>query len=100
MTTLRRVAILIGILGAVLLAVFCKPVSRLSFGDDQHAGSVALLALAVFFGEVSVGQIALVQGMRRIADLARASVLGAFYGTLFSIPIVYFYGERGVVPSS
>ena len=98
-TTLRRVALLIGILGAVLLAVFCKPVSRLSFGDDQHAGSVALLALAVFFGEVSVGQIALVQGMRRIADLARASVLGAFYGTLFSIPIVYFYGERGVVPS-
>jgi hypothetical protein len=36
-------------------------------------------------------------------DLARMSVLGAFYGTLFSIPIVYFLpagrGKKGVVPS-
>ena len=98
-TTLRRVALVLGVLGALLLVIFCQPVSRLSFGDDQHAGAVALLALAVLFGEVSAAQGALVQGMRRISDLARMSVLSAFYGTLFSIPIVYFYGERGVVPS-
>src|SRR5208283_4704728 len=61
--------------------------------------SVALLALAVFFGDISQGQAALVQGMRRIADLARMSVWGAFYGTLFSVPIVYFFHEDGVAPS-
>jgi PST family polysaccharide transporter len=37
--------------------------------------------------------------MRRIGDFARMNVLGAFYGTMFSIPIVYFYRENGVVPS-
>ncbi len=98
-TTLRRVALFLGAFGAVLLVVFCKPVSRLSFGDDRHASSVALLALAVLFGAVSAGQGALVQGMRRISDLARMSVLGALYGTLISVPIIYVYGERGVVPS-
>src|SRR6185436_2513099 len=98
-TTLRRVALLLGALGALLLVVFRKPISRLSFGDDRHAGAIALLALAVFFTDVSIGQIAVVQGMRRIADLARTSVLGAFYGTVFSIPIVYVYGESGIVPS-
>ncbi len=97
--TLRRVALVLGVVGALLLVIFCKPVSRLSFGDDRHAGAVALLALAVLFGEVSAAQGALVQGMRRISDLARMAVLSAFYGTLFSIPIVYIYGERGVVPS-
>jgi antigen flippase len=98
-TTLRRVALVLGVMGALLLVIFCRPVSRFSFGDDRHAGTVALLALAVLFGEVSAAQGALVQGMRRISDLARMGVLSAFYGTLFSIPIVYFYGERGVVPS-
>ena len=98
-TTLRRVAFILGALGASLLLIFCRPVSRLSFGDVQHAGSIALLAMAVFFADVSAGQTAVVQGVRRIADLARISVLGALYGTVFSILIVYFYGERGIVPS-
>lgn len=98
-TTLRRVALYFGALGSLLLLVFSKPVSRLTFGDEQHAGAVALLSLAVLFGNVSAAQGALVQGMRRISDLARISVLGAVYGTAFSIPIVYFFGERGLVPS-
>ncbi len=102
--TLRRVAFYSGALGALLLLIFCKQVSRLTFGDEHHAGGVALLSLAVFFSDVSAGQGALVQGMRRIADLAKMSVLGALYGTLFSIPIVYYYyrqgmAEKGVAPS-
>ena len=98
-TTLRRVAFCTGGLGALLLMILSQPVSRLTFGDDKHTAAIALLALAVFFSDVSDGQAALVQGMRRISDLARMSIWGAFYGTVFSIPIVYFLGERGVVPS-
>ncbi len=98
-TTLRRVAFCSGAMGALLLLALSKPVSWLTFKDYRHTGSVALLALAVFFGDVSQGQAALVQGMRRISDLARMSVLGAFYGTLFSIPIVYFFRAEGVVPA-
>jgi antigen flippase len=97
--TLRRVAFCSGTLGALLLLALSKPISWLTFKDYSHTGSVALLALAVFFADVSQGQMALVQGMRRIADLARMSVLGAFYGTLFSIPIVYYFRENGVVPA-
>ena len=96
---LRRVAMLTGAVGALLLLIFCKPVSWFMFNDGNHAGAVALLALAVFFADVSAGQAALVQGMRRISDLARLSVWGALFGTVFSIPIIYFYGEAGVVPS-
>jgi PST family polysaccharide transporter len=97
-TTLRRVALYSGALGALLLLIFSKPVSQFTFKDDRHAGTIALLALAVFFGDISAAQSALVQGMRRISDLARINVLGALYGTLFSIPIVYFLGEPGLGP--
>jgi enterobacterial common antigen flippase len=103
-TTLRRVALVLGLLGAVLLVVLCRPVARLSFGSYENAGAVALLSLAVFFGAVSAGQSALVQGMRRIRDLAMINVLGGLYGTLLSIGIVYFFwragdAKRGVVPA-
>ena len=98
-TALRRLALCTGALGSLFLLIFCKQASRLTFGDVQHSGAIALLALAVFFGDLSAAQGALIQGMRHIADLARMNVLGAFYGTLCSIPIVYFYGDRGVVPA-
>jgi antigen flippase len=98
-TVLRRTAVLLGILGAGLLVVFCRQVSALTFGTDQHAGAVALLSLAVLFRLVAAGQGALVQGMRRIADLAKMGVLGALFGTMISIPMVYFLREEGVVPS-
>ena len=98
-TTLRRVAFCSGVTGALLLLGLSKSISWLTFKDYEHTGSVALLALAVLFADISQGQAALVQGVRRISDLARMSVLGAFYGTLFSIPIIYFFHENGVVPS-
>ncbi len=79
--------------------VFSGPLSTLTFGSDRHAGAVALLGLAVFFRSVSAGQGALIQGMRRIADLAKMGVLGAFLGAILSIVLVYFLGEQGVAPS-
>jgi PST family polysaccharide transporter len=96
---LRRISILLGLLGAVLLVVFSHQVSTVTFGTNQHAAGVSVLSIAVFFSLVSAGQGALVQGMRRIADLAKMGVIGAISGTLISIPFVYFFRDRGVVPS-
>lgn len=98
-TTLRRVALLVGTIGALLLVALCNPVSRATFGNDQHATQVILLSLAVFLTAVAGAQTALVQGMRRIADLARLSVSGALFGTILSVTIVYFFRQRGLVPS-
>ena len=98
-TVLRRTSILLGVLGALLLVVFSSQVSTLTFGSDERAGAVALLSVAVLFLLVADGKGALIQGTRRIADLAKMGVLGALFGTIISIPVVYFLGEKGVVPS-
>src|SRR5581483_7999935 len=58
-----------------------------------------LLSLAVLLTLISNGQGALIQGMRRIADLAKMNVLGAFFGLCAAIPLVYFFRQNGVVPS-
>jgi enterobacterial common antigen flippase len=103
-TTLRRVALLLGLLGALLLAALCLPISRLSFGNNVHAVAIACLSLVVLFGAISGGQLALLQGVRRIGDLARASIWGGVWGTLASILVVWLYARagdarRGIVPS-
>jgi PST family polysaccharide transporter len=96
--TLRRVALVLGVLGAVALAVFSHPISKLTFGDTQHAWAVAVLAVTVFFSAVSGGQAALIQGMRRIADLARMRVLGALCGTVIGLAVIWVWREAGIVP--
>ena len=98
-TALRRLSMCSGALGGIFLMLFCAPVSWLTFGNFDHARDVALLGLAVLFLDVSAGQSALVQGMRRVADLARMNVLGAIYGTVLTIPIIWIWKEKGLVPS-
>jgi enterobacterial common antigen flippase len=96
---LRRTSIVLGLLGAALLVMFSRQVSRLTFGNPDRAGAVSLLSIAVLFGLVSAGQGAVIQGMRRIADLAKMNVLAALFGIFTAIPLVYFFREKGVVPS-
>jgi len=96
---LRRVAMVLGLIGALLLVALAWPIAQLTFGNAEQAGAVALLSVAVFLRLVSDGQGALLQGIRRIGDMARVGVLGALLGTLLSIPIVYVLGRDGVVPA-
>ena len=96
---LRWMSLLCGLLGAVLLATLAAPIATLTFGNDGHASDIALLSCALFFTVVAGGQGALLQGMRRIADLAKIAVLGGLLGTAIGIPLVYALGENGLVPT-
>ncbi|MCB8818934.1 O-antigen translocase [Microvirga rosea] len=94
---LRRMSFVLGLLGAFLLVVLSLPISEFTFSDDQQALGVALLAIAVFFRIVSAGQATLIQGMRRISDLALMNVISAFLATIVSIAIIIYFGEAGIV---
>jgi enterobacterial common antigen flippase len=98
-TALRRVVLGLSVGGALVLMASSVLVSRISFGDRTHASAVALLAVALFFATLSSGQTALLQGVRRIADLARANVLGGLLGTISSVLIVVWLGSQGIVPA-
>jgi antigen flippase len=98
-TVLRRISMVLGLFGALLLAALAFPVSNFTFGGYQHAGGIALLSLAIFFRLVSAGQTALIQGLRGIADLARINVLAGLIGTAVSIPLIYLFGLQAIAPS-
>lgn len=93
---LRRVSIVLGLVGAALLFLFSGPVAELTFGDHQHRFNVMILSLAVFFQVAAAGRGALIQGMRDISSLAWMSVLGGLFSLAIGVPIIYFLGARGI----
>jgi enterobacterial common antigen flippase len=94
---LRRTSLILGILGAAVLLILAKQVSQLSFGTEAQTVPIRILSAAILFGLVAEGQGALLQGLRRIGDLARIRIYGGLYSTLATIAIVYALGERGIV---
>lgn len=97
--TLRRLSVLLGLLGVLLLAGLAFPISSLTFGDHQHVGAIFLLALAVFFRLVSSGESALIQGVRGISSLAYINVLSGLFATIVTIPLIYLFGSQAIAPA-
>jgi len=94
---LRRAAFACAGLGAVMLTLLAATVSSLSFGTEEHRGAIAWLSIPVALGILAATQMAVLQGMRRIADIAKAGVVGAVLGTTCSVALVYWFGRDGVV---
>lgn len=97
--TLRRMCWLSGLSGTALVAVFSGPLSQLTFGTLEHRWDVALVGITILLTNIKGGQMALIQGTRRIADLAKLNVIGVAVGSVISVGLYYYLGVEGVVPA-
>jgi PST family polysaccharide transporter len=98
-TALRWASLFLGIAGALLFFAFSVQIARFTFGNDEHASGVMVLSLAVFLQVVAGGRAAVIQGTRDISSLARMSVLAGFFSVVIGLPLIYFFGARGIAPS-
>ncbi len=96
---LRRVCWATGFFGWMLAVVFREPISLAMSGSSEHAGAIAVLGATLLFSAVGGGQLALLQGLRRIGDLARANVTGATLGSVVTVAIYFALGSAGIVPA-
>jgi PST family polysaccharide transporter len=88
---------LLGVAGAAVVWLCSGAIVQAVIGSREHETAVALLSIGVWLGVVGATQVAVLQGHRRIADLARVKVYGAVISTLISCPLVYFGGYWGLV---
>jgi enterobacterial common antigen flippase len=96
---LRRATLACATLGALLLVASASAISTLTFGHAGQALGVALLAGAVWLRLVGESQGALLQGMRRVGDVAKVTVWGGVWGTALAVPLIWWLGFDGIVPS-
>lgn len=80
---MRRLVWLTGILGSIITLVLSPVLSQMTFGNKEYTVAFAWLSITLLFNQLSTGQLVLLQGLRRIQELAKANLLGSLIG-LFS----------------
>lgn len=93
---LRRLSLITGVLGFILVLALSKQISLLSFGNKNYTLEISIISIILLFNGISTGQLALLQGLRRLKDLASAQVWGSLFGAIASITIVYLLKEKGI----
>lgn len=96
--TLRRACWCTGFFAVVLAVALARPASQWSLGSTENAAAFALLGVAGFLQILAGGQAAVLQGFRRIGDLARIKVYAVAATTVVAVGVYYFLGEGGILP--
>ena len=90
-------SLMLGSAGMAILWLLSEPVARLVFGDSIHASEVAWLGFGLLLTVISGSQTALLQGLRRINDLARVSIFTGLAAAPIGILVLYLLGNDGVL---
>ena len=94
---LRLACWVTGIGGWLAAFVLARPISNWVFGKPEHAVALSVLGLVVLLGALSGGEMAMLQGVRRIGDVARVNVLSGAASTISAIAIYAFFGKAGII---
>lgn len=92
-----RLASILGAIGVIVLALLSPWVSYWLFGSRDKAVAISIIGLTLFFNGFNVAQKAIIQGHRRIGDLARLSIIAAGISTLLAALLYFYLGEQGIV---
>jgi PST family polysaccharide transporter len=95
---LRRACWVTGLAGWALTIALAQPLSYWVIGSPDHTTSIAILGFTLLLTSLSTGQIALLQGMRHIGDIARISVATMLCNTGLAIGLYSWLGQRGILP--
>ncbi|MCW5520698.1 O-antigen translocase [Aureitalea sp. L0-47] len=96
---LRRLVWITGVVGAVLMMVFSWLLSKLAFGDTSFSLAFVWIALALLFKQLASGELAVLQGLRKLKHLASANVFGNLAGLIITVPLYYFFRLDAIVPA-
>jgi PST family polysaccharide transporter len=90
-------SLILGVAGMAVLWLLREPVALWVFGDVAHASEVGWLGVGLLLTLIAGSQNSLLQGLRRIGDLAKVGILSALVGALVGILTVYLLGADGVL---
>ena len=95
--TSYRITFLSGFIGTVVVILFSRLFSRISFGNTEYAASICLVSILVLITSITSIQNSILQGTHNIKKMALQKILCALPGLIIGIPIYYLFKERGIV---
>lgn len=95
----KKLALFTGILGCLLTIFLSSWLSQLTFGNSNHTFSFIFISITLLFKQIMIGELVVLQGLRRMRLLAKANFYGNLFGLLFSVPLYYYYRIDAIVPT-
>ena len=97
-TVFRRLVWVTGSLGTLVILILSPWLSQLAFGNRDYTLAFIWISITLFVNQLSSGQLVILQGLRKLKYLAKASMLGSVLGLIVTLPLYYFIGVDGIVP--
>ncbi len=88
--------LILATLGAGLFWIFRSAIAEFALNDIALSDEVGYLGIGVFLTVVFGSQRALLNGLRRISDIARVTVYSAALSTVLGIFILHYFGVKGI----
>lgn len=94
----RRLVWITGLIGALICLMAAPYLSQITFGNKEYTFAFIILSVSILLMQLTSGQNALMQGMRKYRYLAKANVIGNALGLVFIIPLYYIWKLDAIVP--
>ncbi|MFN3969595.1 oligosaccharide flippase family protein [Flavobacterium sp.] len=94
---LNKMAIIIGVFGAIVSILFSKTLSRFVFGNQDKQYWFVLLSFYFIITSFSNARMAILQGLKNIKTLALCNIISAFFIAIGTVIIYYFYRIEGII---
>lgn len=88
-----------GTLGVLVILLFSKFLSYLTFGNYDYTFSFVITSITLLFNQLTTSNLVILQGLRKLNLLAKASLWGSFISLIITIPIYYIWGYSGITYS-
>ncbi len=86
----------LSLIGGVSIWMLRRPLAIYVLGNPDLAWAVGWSGLGVGLAVAALGQSALINGLRRIKDLALLQIAGGVTMTLIGLPMVWWFGEVAI----
>lgn len=98
LATIKKVVWFTGLLGVIATAMLSPLLSQLAFDNYEYTLAFIWISLSLLFGQLTAGQLAILQGFRKLKLLAKANLIGNFLALLVSLPLYYVFRLDAIVP--
>ena len=98
-SVIRSWSLLTGIVGMLLCVAISPLLSRFTFSYGEHTFHFVCLSPIIALMAITGGETAVLKGTRHLKRLATISIYNVIGALLTSVPIYYYFGNRGIVPS-
>ena len=96
---IRSWSLVTAILGMLICILFSPLLDKWTFNWGNHTLHFICLSPVVGLSAITGGEAAILKGLRCLRSLAKVSLYNVILALLITIPIYYFLGESGIVPS-